>query len=83
MLLCRAEHELASMLATWLAAEDRVIQLYELDPTHVAAKPAAYERRTERQSATESRSSVPFCLLADEAPAATLLELDPIHVHVH
>lgn len=82
MLYC-AEHELAGLLAAWPAAEDRVIYLYELDPTHVAAQAAANERRSERQSAQESRSPLPFCLLSDEMPPAPLLELDPAHLQVH
>jgi hypothetical protein len=82
MLDC-AEHELDGLLAAWLAAEDRILHLYELDPTHVVAQPARYERSTERHSAQESRSPLPFCWLSDEAPAPVLLELDPVHLYVH
>jgi hypothetical protein len=81
-MLNRAE-ELASTLAACPAAEDRIIHLYEIDPTHVAAQAAGYDRSAERQRAQESRSPLPFCLLSDEAPAAALLELDPAHLYVH
>lgn len=79
-MLYRTEDELANLLAAWPAAEDRIIHLYELDPTHVAAQPAGHERSAERQCAQESRSPLPFCLLSDEAPGAALLELDPTHL---
>lgn len=82
MLYC-AEHELANFLAAWPAAEARVIHLYELDPTHVAAQPAECKRSTGCQSAQGSRSSLPFCLLSDEAPVPALLELDPTHSYAH
>ncbi|HEY0843818.1 MAG TPA: hypothetical protein VGE12_00520 [Noviherbaspirillum sp.] len=83
-MLYHAEPELASLLAAWPAAEDRIVHLYELDPTHVAAaQTVAYARRTERQSVQESRSSLPFCLLSDEAPVPAMLELDPTHVAAH
>lgn len=82
-MLCHAEH-LAALLAAWPVAENRVIQLYELDPTHVAAQPAGYESSTERQSVKEFRSSLPFCLMSDDAPPrAVLLELDPTHLFMH
>jgi hypothetical protein len=82
MLYC-AEHELASMLAAWPAAEDRITHLYELDPTHVAARPAGQERIVVRHRAFESRSPQPFCLLADAMPVPVLLELDPTHAREH
>jgi len=77
----QAEQDLAELLAAWPVAEARIIHLYELDPTHVAAQPAGDVRRTERQGARESRSQVPFCLLADEVAVPVLLELDPAHFH--
>lgn len=82
-MLNRTEHTLADLLAAWPAAEDRVTYLYELDPTHIAAHSAAHGRSTERQSAKESRSPLPFCLLSDEAAPAPLLELDPAHLYAH
>lgn len=82
MLHC-TEHELASLLAAWPVAEERITHLYELDPTHVAASPAAQARSTIRHRAFESRSAHPFCLLSDAAPAAVLLELDPTHAGAH
>lgn len=82
MLYC-AEHELASMLAAWPAAEDRITHLFELDPTHVAANTAGHVRSSERQSAHETRSPLPFCLLSDDMPPPALLELDPTHATAH
>lgn len=79
MLYC-AEHELASMLAAWPVAEDHILHLFELDPTHIAAQAAESTVRTERRCAHESRSPLPFCLLLDEAPVVPLLELDPVHL---
>lgn len=78
-MLYHAEQDLASLLAAWPVAEDHVIHLFELDPTHVPAQPAEHEARTERRRVLESRSSLPLCLLSDEAPAGPLLELDPVH----
>jgi len=80
-MLNHAEHEFTSFLAAWPASEDRIVHLYELDPTHVAAKPADRSHRNfaERTSANASRSPLPFCLQSDYAPAAVLLELDPTH----
>lgn len=80
-MLNHAEHEFTSFLAAWSASEDRIIHLYELDPTHVAAESAerSYRSTTERKSANVSRSPLPFCLQSDYAPAAVLLELDPTH----
>lgn len=78
MLYC-VEHELASMLAAWPVAEDHILHLFELDPTHVAAQPAGFEVHTERKCTQEYRSPLPFCVLSDEAPVMPLLELDPAH----
>lgn len=80
-MLYRAEQELASMLAAWPAAEDHVIQLFELDPTHVAAQAADEETGTTRRSSNASRPSLPFCLFSELPPAAPLLELDPVHLY--
>jgi hypothetical protein len=82
MLHC-TEHELASLLAAWPVAEERITHLYELDPTHVAAHPVGQERRVIRHRAFESRSAQPFCLLPDAAPVPVLLELDPTHISAH
>ena len=82
-MLYHAEQELAALLAAWPVAENHVIQLYELDPTHVAAQPARYESSTERQSAIAPRSSLPFCLIAEAPSRAVMLELDPTHSSVH
>lgn len=83
-MLYHAEHELADLLAAWPVAENHVIQLYELDPTHIAVQAADIAHGTERQSAKESRSSLPFCLISDDAPRrAVLLELDPTHLPMH
>jgi hypothetical protein len=80
-MLYPAEHELASLLAAWPAAEDRITHLYELDPTHVPAPAGASVCRAERAGARESRSPLPFCLLSEDMPAAPLLELDPVHLY--
>lgn len=82
-MLYSADPELAQLLAAWPVAEARIIHLYELDPTHIAAQPAENKRNVERRTTPQTRSTLPFCLLADEAPAAALLELDPVHVHAH
>lgn len=82
MLYC-TEQELADFLAAWPAAEDRVTQLYELDPTHVSANHAGHARSIERKSARESRSPLPFCLLSDDTPVPAMLELDPTHTYAH
>lgn len=76
-----AEQDLAELLAAWPVAEARIIHLYELDPTHVAAHAGSDVRRSERHGARESRSQPPFCLLAEAAPVPVLLELDPAHFH--
>ncbi|GAB3538187.1 hypothetical protein GCM10027343_03310 [Noviherbaspirillum agri] len=80
-MLIHAEHEFTSFLAAWPASEHRIVHLYELDPTHVAAEPGAQVHRISagRHSANASRSPLPFCLSAEYAPAAVLLELDPTH----
>lgn len=78
-MLNHAEHELAGLLSAWSTAEERILHLFELDPTHVAAQPAERTGSAERLCAGITRSLTPFCLHADYAPAAVLLELDPTH----
>lgn len=72
-----AEHEFATLLAAWPGPDNHIIHLYELDPTHVAVQPAGNELRIEHQTVKVFRSSLPFCLLADESPSILLLEIDP------
>jgi hypothetical protein len=76
------EYEFDHLLTAWAAAEERIVYLYELDPTHVAAQPAQ-QRGTQVQTSPEYRPSLPFCLFGESAPAAVLLELDPVHLHRH
>ena len=69
------------MLFAWPAVEGRIIHLYELDPTHVAAQPSAGRSTVARAAsmAPPSRSEGLYCALGDIAPAPVLLELDPTH----
>lgn len=75
------EQDFADMLFAWPAVEGRIIHLYELDPTHVAAEAGGSVSpgpRTAR-AVQPSRSPEPYCALVDIAPVPVLLELDPTH----
>lgn len=74
------EQDFAEMLFAWPAVEGRIMHLYELDPTHVAAQPLSNASRSATPSVI-SRSSLPSCVLTDATPARVLLELDPTHLH--
>lgn len=75
------EQDFADMLFAWPAVEGRIIHLYELDPTHVAAEAGGSVSPGPRAShaVQPSRATQPYCALGDSAPAAVLLELDPTH----
>lgn len=79
------EQDFADMLFAWPAVEGRIIHLYELDPTHVAAQPSGSASVTARASHAvhPSRASAFYCALGDIAPAAAMLELDPTHTHAY
>lgn len=75
------EQDFADMLFAWPAVEGRIIHLYELDPTHVAAQPSSGTSAFARAMpmTMPSRTEGPYCALGDIAPAPVLLELDPTH----
>lgn len=75
------EEDFADMLFAWPAVEGRIIHLYELDPTHVAAQPTSITTGKAGRAMQGSRSPLPFCVLTDIAAAPVLLELDPTHLH--
>lgn len=77
------EEDFTNMLFAWPAVEGRIIHLYELDPTHVAAQPSAPRTSGASQTMQASRSPLPLCLFTDIAAPAVLLELDPTHAHAH
>lgn len=74
------EQDFAGMLFAWPSVEGRIVHLYELDPTHVAAAAENKVIVTERKASAQSRSELPFCLRAEHAPTPVLLELDPTHM---
>lgn len=73
------EEDFADMLFAWPAVDGRIIHLYELDPTHVAAQPSGSKGARAGLPSQASRSALPFCLTGETVPAAILLELDPTH----
>lgn len=77
------EEDFANMLFAWPAVEGRIIHLYELDPTHVAAQPTAPHTSGASQTMQVFRSTLPSCVFTDIAASTVLLELDPTHVHAH
>lgn len=76
------EHDFADMLFAWPAVEGRIIHLYELDPTHVAAQPSACASppTSASRAAHASRAAEPYCAIGCITSAAVLLELDPTHI---
>lgn len=75
------EEDFADMLFAWPAVEGRLLHLYELDPTHVAVRPASAGTANARRAMPGSRSAPLLCALTEAAAAPALLELDPTHLH--
>lgn len=73
------EHDLSAGLLAWPSNEERIFHLYELDPTHVAAQAGDHRSTPLRRASLQTPAASPFCLLAEQAHPAVLLELDPTH----
>lgn len=75
----------AEVVVTIPVFEERIVHLYELDPTHaVAVIEESVEDMGERSARSPaerfgSHSSLIFFILDEEPMAGPLLELDPVH----
>lgn len=73
------EADLSTYFSAMPAVEDRILHLYEIDPTHATGEPQAAAGAVPRAPVPALRSSLPLCLFTGEATVALLLELDPTH----
>lgn len=76
------EEDLANMPFGHLGVEGHITHLYELDPTHIAARPSILCVSNASQVTQVWHAPLPSFVLTDFAAAPVLLELDPTHLHV-